>query len=283
MTADPHAVQISVDGSCYPNDGRKSGYAGVVVYPDDPTEHEVVFQGFTESTINRMELSACIAAFEWVKKEGIMRRYSRVQIFSDSQYVVNGQHSAPFWQKAKWRTAAGRPIDNWELWKEFLSAKSKAGVRIDICKVQNKSTPLLKRVDKLAKAAAKSHPRIDRGLVIGKIGRTKIQGIATMFPAANQVIVVRIVGSKTVGRSRENRFVFEVFDDKSSTYISKHFAYCSPVTGAQLHRQRGFRVRMNDNPDYPQILEVIEEVPLPKTERKRSALKILPLVNSSVI
>jgi ribonuclease HI len=32
MTADPHAVQISVDGSCYPNEGRKSGYAGVVVY-----------------------------------------------------------------------------------------------------------------------------------------------------------------------------------------------------------------------------------------------------------
>jgi len=32
------------------------------VYPDDTTEYEVVFQGFKESTINRMELSACIAA-----------------------------------------------------------------------------------------------------------------------------------------------------------------------------------------------------------------------------
>ena len=237
--------------------------------PDDPTEHQVMFQGFQESTINRMELSACIAALAWVKEEGIGRRYCRVQIFSDSQYVVNGQFSAPFWQKAKWRTAAGRPIDNPDLWKEFLSAKSKAGIRNDICKVQNKSTPLLKRVDKLAKAAAKSHPRIDRGLVIGKIGRAKIRGTATMFPAANQVLVIRIVGSKTVGRTRENRFVFEVFDEKTSTYISKHFAYCTPVTGAELHRQRGFRVRMNDNADYPQILEVIEEVPLPKTERKK--------------
>ena len=119
-----------------PNEGRKSGYAAVVDYPDDPTEHEVVFQGFNESTINRMELSACIAAHEWVKEEGIGRWYSRVQIFSDSQYVVDGQFSAPFWQKAKWRTAAGRPIDNSDLWKEFLSAKSKAGIRIDICKVR---------------------------------------------------------------------------------------------------------------------------------------------------
>ena len=106
-----------------------------------------------------------------MKKQGIGRQYSRVQIFSDSRYVVKSQFSAPFWQKAKWRNAAGRPIENWELWKEFLSAKSKAGIRIDICKVQNKSTQLLQRVDKLAKAAAKSHPRIDRRLVVGKIGR----------------------------------------------------------------------------------------------------------------
>jgi ribonuclease HI len=269
MPADPHAVQISVDGSCYPNEKRKSGYAGIVVYPDDPTEHQVVFQGFAESTINRMELSACIAALKWVKEKRIGQQYSRVQIFSDSQYVVNGQFSAAFWQKSKWRTAAGRPIANWERWKEFLSAKAKAGVRVDICKVQNKSTPLLKRVDQLAKAAAKSHPRIDHGLVIGKIGRAKIKGTATMFPAASQVLIVRIVGSKTVGRARENRFVFEVFDDTNSTYISKHFAYCTPVMGSQLHRQRGFRVRMNGNANYPQILEVIEEVPLPKTERKK--------------
>ncbi len=54
MLADPHAVQISVDGSCFPNEKRRSGYAGIVVYPDDPTEIQVAFQGFKESTINRM-------------------------------------------------------------------------------------------------------------------------------------------------------------------------------------------------------------------------------------
>jgi Tfp pilus assembly protein PilZ len=92
-----------------------------------------------------------------------------------------------------------------------------------------------------------------------------------MFAAGSQVLVVRIVGSKTVGCTRENRFVFEVLDENTGTYVSKHFAYCTPVTGAQLHRQRGFRVRMNDNTAYPQILEVIEEVPLPKAERKRKS------------
>jgi len=277
MKGDPHAVQISVDGSCYPNEGRRSGYAGVVVYPDQSMEHEVLFQGFEESTINRMELSACIAAMEWVRDEGIGRRYNRVEIFSDSQYLVNGQSSAPFWQKGKWRTAAGRPIDNWDLWKAFLTTRSKAGVRIDVHKVPNKSTPLLKYVDKLAKAAAKSHPRIDRGLVVGKIGRAKLKGTATMFPAANQELVIRIVGSKAVGPSRENRFVFEVFDENAMTYLAKHFAYCTPEMGALLHRQRGFRVRMNNVPDYPQIVEVVQEVVLPKAERKKkTATQVAP-------
>jgi hypothetical protein len=138
--------------------------------------------------------------------------------------------------------------------------------------VKNKSKSLLQRVDKLAKAAAKSHPRIDRGLVVGKIGRAKIKGGPTMFPAAGQVLVIRIVGSKTVGREGENRFVFEVFDESTSVYLSKHFAYCTPEIGSQMHRQRGFRVRANDKADYPQIVEVIEEIPLPKAvRRKRSA------------
>lgn len=98
-----------------------------------------------------------------------------------------------------------------------------------------------------------------------------------MFPAANQVLVVRIVGSKTVGRTGESRFVFEVFDDKARTHISKHFAHCAPITGCQLHRQRGFRVRMNDNVDYPEMLEVLEEVPLPKARTNDKTLNGLEL------
>jgi ribonuclease HI len=275
VKTDPHAVQISVDGSCFPNQGRKSGYAGVVLYPDDPIPDEILFQGFAESTINRMELAACIAAMVWVRENEIGRRFTRVQVFSDSQYVVSGQHSARYWQKQKWCTAAGRPVDNPDLWKEFLSARSKAGVRVDLLKVQNKSTALLRQVDNLARSAAKSHPRIDRGLVVGKIGRAKIKGSATMFSAQAQELVIRIVSSKAVGPSKENRFVFEVLDENTSLYVSKHFAYCTPEVGAQLHRQRGFRVRMNSSPDYPQVLEVMEEVPLPQPTRSKKTTGLI--------
>lgn len=177
--------------------------------------------------------------------------------------------SAPFWKKAKWRSFSGRPIENHDLWDDFLAAKSKAGVRVDIIKVVNKSTPLLKLVDKLAKAAAKSHPRKDLRLVTGKIGRSKIKGNPTLFPANEQVIAIRVVRSKAVGPTHENRFVFETFDETAQTFISKHVAYCTPEIGCQLHRQRGFRVRMNDDPKYPQIIEVLAEIQLPKSDRKR--------------
>jgi ribonuclease HI len=271
MQGDPHAVQISVDGSCYPKEGRIAGYAGVVVYPGDDTELQVVFQGFEESTINRMELSACIAVLKWVREQALTQRgYARVQILSDSQYVASGQHSAPFWQKSKWRNSSGRPVENSDLWKDFLSAKAKAGIRVDVCKVANKSTPLLKRVDKLAKAAAKSLPRKDRGFVVGKVGRSKIKGPSTLFPASNQVAVVHIVGSRTVGPTHENRFVVEIFDESTHIYLCKHIAYCTPEIGAQLHRRRGFRVQMNGDPKYPQIVQVLEEVSLPKADRMKA-------------
>lgn len=121
-------------------------------------------------------------------------------------------------------------------------------VRVDILKVRNKSTPLLKQVDRLAKASAQNNP------AVGKIGRARIKGGATMFHATGQELVIKIVRSKTVGPSRENRFVFEVFDEATADYASKHFAYCTPSIGARLHPQRGFRVKMNHEPDYPQIL-----------------------------
>ena len=46
---------------------------------------------------------------------------------------------------------------------------------------------------------------------------------------------------------------------------------CTPDVGSQMHTPRGFRVRMNDKADYPQVLEVIEEVPLPKAQKRKSS------------
>jgi hypothetical protein len=44
--------------------------------------------------------------------------------------------------------------------------------------------------------------------------------------------------------------------------------FASTALAAELHRQHGYRVRFNDNSQYPQILEIVEEVPLPKPDMK---------------
>jgi hypothetical protein len=95
----------------------------------------------------------------------------------------------------KWRNVHGRPIEHSELWKQFLSLRSKVGVRVDFGWVPGKSTPLLKKVDKAAKEAARAGTTVDRGYRPGKIGRAKTKGAATMFPAAGQVVIVRVYGS----------------------------------------------------------------------------------------
>jgi hypothetical protein len=95
VQSDPHAVQIYVDGSHFPNDGRRSGFAGVVLYPNDATEHEVLFEGFEKSTNNRMELSAVIAAMEWVQATESIRHETnrRSSLIFCSARVDRASHS----------------------------------------------------------------------------------------------------------------------------------------------------------------------------------------------
>jgi len=273
MQPDPHALQISVDGSCFMHDGRKSGNAGIVVRPDGSTE-EIVFRGFRESTISRMELAACIAVMEWMKEE--RPSVERVQVFSDSRYVIDNIPRAPYWQRDGWRNAAGRPIENWDLWKLFLTARGKAGVRVDFGWVQGKSDALRKMVDKAAKRAAQSGTEIDRGYRPGKIGRAKTKGgAATMYPAAGEVLVIRVYGSRLVGKTGENAIKFEIYDEATQECGAKHFAYALPAVGIELHRHHAFRVQMNDNPRYPQIVAVLEEIPLPSRRKKAASAKLI--------
>jgi hypothetical protein len=60
----------------------------------------------------------------------------------------------------------------------------------------------------------------------------------------------------------ENKIRFDTFDVQG--YSKSCYAFASPVVAAELHRQHGYRVQFNDNPEYPQILSVIEETELPK-------------------
>ena len=266
MQSDPHAFQIFVDGSCFLNEKRRSGYAGFILRPDSSAQEQIICHGVRESTINRMELAACIGAMEWVREQP--STVSRVQIFSDSQYVIDGVRSAPYWLKNRWRNRSGRPIENPDLWKNFLRVRSKLRTRVDFGKVKGKSSALLRSVDKSAKEAARSGTDIDRGYSKGKIGRSTLKGASVMFAAAGQVIDVRVYGSKLAGKTDESKVLFQTYNSLTNECGAKYFAYARPEIAVELHRHHAYRVQMNGNPKYPQILALLDEIPLPRKQNK---------------
>jgi len=71
----------------------------------------IAYEGVFDTTINRMELSAVIEALE------MLIRPCTVNIFSDSQYVVNtiAKRWIHAWKARGWKTASGDPVKNQDL------------------------------------------------------------------------------------------------------------------------------------------------------------------------
>lgn len=126
-------------------------------------------------------------------------------------------------------------------------------------------------MDKAAKIAAqRGGIDEDSGYKPGSFSRSMVRdGPATQrFPAFGQVLVIRPYVKK-LRKKREERISFNVFDEVTQSYNGKFFAYAEPSLAAELHRGNGYRVRFNSVPQFPQILEKLEDVPLPKPTRKK--------------
>lgn len=266
MPPDPRAIHVSTDGSCYENPGGRSGCAAIVHYPDhlDREDEQIVDFGCDESSNNRMELMACIRVLKWIRESGPWDSVTRVQIFTDSQYVKDNLVRARGWKKNDWRNQHDEPRENADLWNQLILAHTKAGITVHFEWTLGKQSPVLKRVDKAAKAAAtRGGPDVDRGYKPGTIARSMVQGAATRFPAKGQSAVIRPYRKNLLGHGEE-KIRFDIFSEATQTYVESCFAFATTALAAELHRQHGYRVRFNDNPKYPQILELVEEVPLPK-------------------
>lgn len=112
----PH-VLLYTDGACSGNPGP-GGWAFILKHPASGKEIERS-GGEKVTTNNRMELTAVIKGLE------ALNRPSRVEIWSDSQYVLNGLREwMPAWKARGWKTAAKKPVKNQELWQELDHLKS---------------------------------------------------------------------------------------------------------------------------------------------------------------
>jgi ribonuclease HI len=272
MPPDPRAIHISTDGSCYKNPGGRSGCAAIVHYPDhlDREDEQIVDFGCEESSNNRMELLACICVLKWIRENGPWDCVTRVQVFTDSQYVKDNLIRARGWKKNDWRNQHGEPRENSDLWNQLISAHTKTGITVHFEWTLGKKSAVLKRVDKASKAAAKrGGPDIDRGYKPGVIARSMIKGVATQFPANGQSAVIRPYRKNLLGDGEE-KVRFDVLCEDTQSYVQSCYAFATNALATELHRQHGYRVRFNDNPKYPQIIELVEEVPLPKRPRATS-------------
>ena len=135
-------VEIFTDGACSGNPGP-GGWGALLRY--DGVEKELK-GGEAETTNNRMELMAAIAALEALK------RPSRVQLTTDSTYVKNGITTwIHDWKRRNWKTAAKKPVKNVDLWQRLEAALSRHQVEWHWVK-GHAGHPENERADELARA-----------------------------------------------------------------------------------------------------------------------------------
>jgi ribonuclease HI len=106
-------VIIHTDGACSGNPGP-GGWGAILQYNGHTKELK---GGASETTNNRMELSAAINALNELKKP------CEVELHTDSKYVKDGLTKwINNWKKNGWKTANKKPVKNVELWKELDEA-----------------------------------------------------------------------------------------------------------------------------------------------------------------
>lgn len=145
---------IYTDGAARGNPDGPGGYGAILrigVEGGGFLEKELS-GGFPQTTNNRMELMAPIAALEDL---GTLGEACEGLIYSDSRYLVDAfeKNWIKNWQKNGWVTASKTPVKNQDLWNRLLKALAPHRFRFRWVK-GHADHPENERCDRLATAAA---------------------------------------------------------------------------------------------------------------------------------
>lgn len=103
-----NTVEAFTDGACKGNPGP--GGWGVLLRSGNQSRE--LFGGEGATTNNRMELTAAIEALAALEER------CTVELTTDSTYVKDGvTRWMVNWERNGWRTAAGKPVKNQDLWQ----------------------------------------------------------------------------------------------------------------------------------------------------------------------
>lgn len=156
-------VKIYTDGAARGNPNGPGGYGTILEYIDPKGELHTkeLSQGYRQTTNNRMELMAVIAGLE------ALNRSCEVELYSDSQYVVNAfnQHWVDGWIKKGWKRGKNEPVKNVDLWKRLLEAKRPHKVTFIWVKGHD-GHPQNERCDALATGAADGENLIEDEVMV---------------------------------------------------------------------------------------------------------------------
>lgn len=154
QSLDSTLVHLFTDGACIGNPGP-GGWAFILKHPSSGRRKEAS-GGEPGTTNNRMEITAVIRGLHALK------RASTVEIFSDSQYVVNAMTSwMSKWKQFGWKKKkhAGEKVANADLWEELDQAM--LGHTITVKWVRGHAGHREnERCDELATAAAARTPNL---------------------------------------------------------------------------------------------------------------------------
>ncbi|MGH7131122.1 MAG: ribonuclease HI [Phycisphaerales bacterium] len=140
----PH-VHLFTDGACSGNPGP-GGWAFILRHPATGKEIERS-GGENPTTNNRMELQAVIEGLATLNKP------TNVELFSDSQYVLNGlKEWMDSWKKRGWKTADKKPVKNQDLWQTLDGLRATHHLKFHWVRGHNEH-PENERCDALAVAA----------------------------------------------------------------------------------------------------------------------------------
>ena len=108
-------IFIWTDGACAGNPGP----GGWGVFMKHNNFSKKLKGGELNTTNNRMELMAVIKALESIKLK------SKIQIYTDSQYVKNGMTTWLLkWKNNNWKTSSKKDVKNKDLWKKLENLAS---------------------------------------------------------------------------------------------------------------------------------------------------------------
>jgi ribonuclease HI len=101
-------VEIFTDGSCLGNPGP-GGWAALLRYKG---KNKLISGQEIETTNNRMELTAVIAALKGLKET------CQIELYTDSKYVMDGaQQWMVNWKAKGWMRTKNEPVKNVDLWQ----------------------------------------------------------------------------------------------------------------------------------------------------------------------